>query len=324
MLSLFKDIYVINLRRDRVKWQHIKEHLATEIPGFRVHRFEAVNGKELSDREIKKYTSSFCNDFCPRNVLGCALSHRALWQKVVDDGLESICILEDDITVSKDFEQILQLASFEVPEQWDIIYLGCRGACDARKEYNILEKVWSILGQKGHRVSKHLFIPDHPAGTYGYCVSQRGAQKLLEYTREINFHIDVQIGMNIKTLNAYAIEPKIVYTSTDDSTLVTKRPFLFNDIFKTFKLRDGTTLAWLMAEPLIEVYGMTISIWHVLYILFGFLVTRVGVPRAKSMLTFITYLIADEVYGYAFHEDVDVDIYVPGLHLLLFIAGTLF
>jgi len=325
-MLLFQDIYVINLDRDGKKWHDMQQHLRKVLSSRRldVHRFRAVDGSALDRSIIQKYTSPFCKNFCPKPVLGCALSHRGIWQMVVDKGLESVCVLEDDVTLDPQFEERLKLLAFEIPNHWDIVYLGCRGACDSRRDYNILEKVWSMIGKvKGKQVSKHVFIPENPAGTYGYIISNQGARKLLGLTEQISFHIDVQIAQHMHQLNAYAIDPKLVYTSTIDSTLATKRPFLLNTLTRNVEMADGTTLSWLMSEPLMSIAEFPISVWQLVYISSGMIASRTMDSTIRSLFYFSIYLLVDEVYGFAFFEDTTFSIGFIGLQLGLFSLGMM-
>ena len=62
-----------------------------------------------------------------RNEVGCFFSHKACWQKIVEDQLPFAIIVEDDVTISKD---ISYLASLYIPQleildpSWDILYLA--------------------------------------------------------------------------------------------------------------------------------------------------------------------------------------------------------
>lgn len=53
----------------------------------------------------------------------CKQSHLAVWQKALDDGIQTLCVFEDDVTFVDDFGPHLEAFLAEVPE-WDMLYLG--------------------------------------------------------------------------------------------------------------------------------------------------------------------------------------------------------
>ena len=94
--------YVINLVRSPDRRAHITGQLARA----RVH-YEIVNGVDgrdvdLSDTQL--VDPAFANAYAVRpGVVGCSLSHLKAYQKVLDDDLDSVCILEDDVLLPEDF-----------------------------------------------------------------------------------------------------------------------------------------------------------------------------------------------------------------------------
>ncbi len=125
----FMKTIVVNLDRDKNRWRFISEGLSRY--GFAYERFPAVDGKAISEVELKK-----C--YCPAKAkrlshlltageLGCALSHIKIYQKIVREKIPLCLILEDDAeilpalgAVVRDLEKILD------PLKNDVVMVGPR------------------------------------------------------------------------------------------------------------------------------------------------------------------------------------------------------
>lgn len=105
--------------------------------------------------------------------VACCLSHRKLWEQA------PVCVLEDDAIILK------QLFTFDAPDDFDMMFLTNR--------------VWAN--------EKHQVIGG--CGTEGYIVSQKGVEKLLKITEDIDVPIDLRIITHIETI----INPDILWRS---------------------------------------------------------------------------------------------------------------
>lgn len=104
-------IYVVNLkgsvaRRNSMEEQLKKLNLSYEI-------FEAVNGREFTEAEISRYYDmDFYKNRKPyytAGIIGCTLSHCFLYEKIVDEGIPSALILEDDMIIGEGLKSILPI-----------------------------------------------------------------------------------------------------------------------------------------------------------------------------------------------------------------------
>lgn len=94
--------YVINLARSPDR----RVHITAQLGGAQIH-YEMVNGVDgrdldLSDTQLVDPAFANANVVRP-GVVGCSLSHLKVYQKILDDGLEIACILEDDVLLPADF-----------------------------------------------------------------------------------------------------------------------------------------------------------------------------------------------------------------------------
>ena len=100
-------IYTINLDRDAERWQRMEQIARTAgIPNMQ--RFSAINGKNMVDSQFRASTTWLGRQLQPVGVLGCALSHIALWKKIIEDDIPSAIILEDDVELVPNFRDKLE------------------------------------------------------------------------------------------------------------------------------------------------------------------------------------------------------------------------
>lgn len=102
-------VFVINLKRSEDRRKRVVKHLNKRNVPFEL--FEAVEGSKLTDEEMQR-----CCDmekvkqhpkWLTRGTIGACLSHYSIYKKVVDEGLDGACILEDDIVVDGNFADLL-------------------------------------------------------------------------------------------------------------------------------------------------------------------------------------------------------------------------
>ena len=93
--------YVINLARSADRRAHIRTQLRKTHVDYEI--VKAVDGRDLdlSDAQVVDPVFAAANVAHP-GVVGCALSHLKVYQRILDDGLEVACILEDDVVLPSD------------------------------------------------------------------------------------------------------------------------------------------------------------------------------------------------------------------------------
>ena len=107
--------YVINLKR---RTDRLKE---INLP-FQYEVFEATDGKE-----------KFSDFGKMQGHIGCLDSHRRLINLAKKDKIETLMVMEDDIEVCEDFNDKLIKVMTELPEDWDLLYLGGWNVGDVEK-----------------------------------------------------------------------------------------------------------------------------------------------------------------------------------------------
>jgi GR25 family glycosyltransferase involved in LPS biosynthesis len=200
------EIHAINLERR----QDRKYKMMTSASGVPLTFFKAIDGRKLTmTPEIEQLFKG--NDFAFRKgVIGAALSHYTLWKQFVNSDKQEILIIEDDVEFASDFMSKYSYAYDQIQniKDWDILYLG-----------------WSLFESQKRGMENDLWNNDYPdvvpfdnkkfygAGFFGYLLSKRGAQKLLNHIsiKGITRAIDC-IPLQIPTLNKYFMFPHIIKT----------------------------------------------------------------------------------------------------------------
>ncbi len=268
--SVVNKVYVINLEKDKDRLERIDEQLRANAIHY--ERYPAVLGVAVGTHPT---LSQFCNKFCTDAMKGCALSHTNIWKKMIADGDSAVLVLEDDALLSKDFDVELRRVWAQVPDDFDIVYLGCALKCG---DNNIVPTVINkVLGHTPVPIDKNILSVKGSIGTYGYIISNRAARKLQKCL--INTHIDYQLQLWIHEykLNAYSINPLIVHANDDGdgSNLSESFPVGVNSILKQFKVGDQMNLSWALGENSLKLGPFNINILMALFfILVAFLPAR--------------------------------------------------
>jgi glycosyl transferase, family 25 len=281
MNKCFSEVFLINLDRDMDKLSRVTSILSENQIKFK--RFPGIDGKEYikhiqKNSHIANNITPLCQKFCTPGTIGIYLTHLAIWQKIVDDGIPNALIMEDDVYPAKHANEKIIEYWKEVPEDWDVVYLGCFGACYPRpNDNNIIEYLYGYLGHiknAGKVISTHVFVPRNPHGMHGYAVSLKGALKLLNIFKKASFHIDMQIPLYCKELNIYAIHPNLIYqrVKMEDSGTADQRPYLLNTLLNHINFDSkGLPMSWRMSIPLGQVFGYPINFWPVFYIVLTYI-----------------------------------------------------
>lgn len=198
MLSL--PCYLINLDRSPDRLAFMQGQLAAI--GLTAERIAAVDGARLSPEQIAAAQSPFRylvkgRTFTPGQV-GCWLSHRIAWQKLVDSGAEMALILEDDVAFDPRLHRLLP----------DILRLSQR--------FDVTQLVY--FNKRGFR-----FPPIAPIGEGidlvaiarktnsggAYLLTREGARKLLSVQRMAFCNDDWEWYEALAGVSRSAVEPNL-------------------------------------------------------------------------------------------------------------------
>jgi glycosyl transferase, family 25 len=180
--------YVISLERTP---ERLEAFYATNGNRERIEHFPAVDGKTLDRRVLVEQELIEANlAGYTDGALGCALSHKRLWERAVETG-EPVTILEDDAVLNHQFVRGAD-ATASQSSDWDYLqwgwnfdaYLtfqlpGSFSTCVTRFNQTQMRQRIPRFQQEDIAPGFHKLICAF--GIPAYTVSPRGAEKLLDW-----------------------------------------------------------------------------------------------------------------------------------------------
>lgn len=233
--------WIINLDRRKDRLERFKK--THPMLADRLMRLSAFEGTklELTPRLARLFKP---HDFgWKKPIMGCALSHLALWMQLANEKPEinTYLILEDDARLNPEWKKRWEAAVEDkaLPADWDLIYLG--GILPPNRqgfESVCVEKVNDHLA----RVKENKVFGQNPPNryfhfcAYAYVLTRRGAQKILEFLKARNGYWTSADHMmcNIQhVLNIYFLHPLVAGCYQDDD------PVYQNSAFNDFSRVDS-------------------------------------------------------------------------------------
>jgi GR25 family glycosyltransferase involved in LPS biosynthesis len=296
--TLVDEVYVINLDKDVERLKKINASL--ENAGIEYQRFSAIQGSQVSSHPN---LTPLCSLFCTDGIKGCALSHHAVWKLAIENGYNSVLILEDDAIIPSDINERLREAKIKIPSDWDVIYVGCRFFCN--DEHPVSKVGNRLLNSVPEEVDGDVKRVKGSAGAHATIYKTSFLQKIID--KKIHTHIDLQIQLWVRELNAkaYGLYPEIVSVNDvgEGSNLSEKFPPLLNTALNTITLGDNMPLGWALSENMMKV-GVNINLlmiflmslvwflpsWATLWLLGWLLLEGVVSQDIKNLLKFYLVL----------------------------------
>jgi GR25 family glycosyltransferase involved in LPS biosynthesis len=227
--SNIDEAYVINLERRKDRLESFK--CAHQYMKERTYVWKATDGRAL--RMTPDIAHCFrSNDFgWKKAVMGCALSHIGLWEKLANDTIaKSYLILEDDVRFASVWQDWWSAHAADMPQDADVVYLG--GVLPPNKPAfpHIIEPANAHFG----RVKPNTYY----GGTtprryfhfcnYAYILTQSGAKKLVQLVKERGIftsgdHMIVNHGDAL--LNIYFTTPLLANCFQEDDPVYQKSDF---------------------------------------------------------------------------------------------------
>mmetsp|Transcript_49113 Transcript_49113/g.147871 ORF Transcript_49113/g.147871 Transcript_49113/m.147871 type:complete len:329 (-) Transcript_49113:66-1052(-) len=223
---------VINLPRHPHRLRHARAELSKA--GIKLNLMEAVDGTAMSQSERANNVTKLGQWFLTPGMVGCFLSHRRCWEECVASG-KPLLIFEDDVVLAADFQRRAQAVLKVLPtDSWDAILLGALGCVHPRGRFGVN---WApaLVGGKWRRprrvadidhqvhdenetIPPGIFVPLCPYGMHAYCISPRGAAKLLKRCPLASFHVDV-VAWGYKDLDLFVCHPLLAWQTHNDTTI---------------------------------------------------------------------------------------------------------
>ncbi|XP_049643660.1 procollagen galactosyltransferase 1 [Suncus etruscus] len=171
----FDEVFMINLKRRADRRERMLRALGMQ--GIEARLVEAVDGRAMNTSQVEAlgiqmlpgYRDPYHGRPLTKGELGCFLSHFRIWKEVVDRGLQSVLVFEDDLRFEIFFKRRLMNLMQDVERErldWDLIYVG-------RKRMQVEHP------EKAVPRVRNLVEADYSYWTLAYVLSAQGARKLL-------------------------------------------------------------------------------------------------------------------------------------------------
>lgn len=205
--SFFDKIYIVTIERAKDRHEFIKKSL----DGL---NYEFVYGQDRNDLTpdiiAKDYDKSaaqklrYRNSGLRDNEVAIALSHRKVYQKIVDEKVEKALIFEDDAFFIEKNTLFIPKVISELPKDWEFLYFGYNQDKEATFSdklkmfvYLILRFFKSyhrsytqILNRFPKKYSEHLQIAGLHEALHAYAITFSAAKKLIHHQTPVKYSAD--------------------------------------------------------------------------------------------------------------------------------------
>ena len=157
-----------------------------------------------------------------RAEIGCAFSHKALYQKMVSENIPEMLIFEDDVFIDENLKLFLKTYKTFKPKNVDIILLG-----SISRKFLRTQKFFSLLMLKklpfkvNNTICRMGKSYASSGGLHAYYITKQGAQKMIDLNSpKVCYVADMITGdMIVGGHNLYVIFPNIVGLQDVDSEI---------------------------------------------------------------------------------------------------------
>ncbi|MEG3133880.1 glycosyltransferase family 25 protein [Rouxiella sp. T17] len=204
--------YVISLENDFDK-RAVLLSQCKEL-GLEVELFYAIEGAALELSYINRNVDNYPDCRMTLGVIGCALSHLAIYKKMIDGNLPMALILEDDARISTRTLEVLK---------------------ELETTYNNNERVYLLTPPEHYCPTKSISVSPHlsfyrvstACSTAGYVVTLQAAKKLININMPIKWEADSWAMFSfVHDLEIYCLVPPVIADGDIDkraSTLEVER-----------------------------------------------------------------------------------------------------
>lgn len=292
-------IYVISLKEPKEKIEYLQTF------GLQPRWIEGVNGQALDRKAIRENVSSYFQYLCPKSAIGCALSHFKAWNEFLQTNEKYAVVFEDDVVLENFFIDRLYNALNHVPDNYDILYLGCFG-CDSENVSNVY-KISGVLYGKNKRkgqINQYISIPEYAYATHAYVISREGAKKILYFLEgKIYDHIDLMLQQlsSSNRINTYVTTPRLAFqTSTDSSTsenVKSKHPMLLTKPLRNYEIDTMVRGDYQVTTAAQQIGPYIINIISIFFFLLGVVLSLFNIPISYLSAFYLILSVPDLLHN---------------------------
>ena len=229
MNRFFDKILVVSVPRFTERHERVKQNLA----GLSYDFFWGADKLQI-DFETAKTDGTYDDQRAKKlqrqgkalnlGEIACSLSHRNLYAAMIENGWQKVLILEDDILPNWDCLTQLPAALQELPDYWELVYLGYLKHEQVTTGLKVKQFFYKIISAFGLMAwsnkmvsnllpkpfSTHLKKAGFHDCTHAYAITLAGAKKLLDAQTPVVYRADDLLSATIMKgeLNAFITKPK--------------------------------------------------------------------------------------------------------------------
>jgi len=204
--AFFDRVVCINLDRRPDRWARFRQQPALlDWPFAPVERFSAVDGDRVPPPSWWKAGAG---------AWGVHQSHVEILRRALQDGVQSILILEDDAVFGQPFAERVSRFLDSVPGDWDGLMLGGQHLKPPEPLGNGVVRVWN-----GNRTHAHALRGNYIKYAYRHLCDYP------DHAQQPRFHVDHRLGMLHESdqCKVYAPDPWLVGQADGVSDIAGKR-----------------------------------------------------------------------------------------------------
>jgi GR25 family glycosyltransferase involved in LPS biosynthesis len=203
---LYDVAILINLERRADRTKRVMEHLKKRnVKNIMV--YPAFDGKIIKNVSINPPRRNYFSwNTMNINVVACALSHIGALKMAKSLGYERVLMLEDDVVLSKDFNERMDTYENELNNlDWEHVFVG--GALRRKVQMK--------------QVSEHVWTSSFTDCTHAYLVKGTGIDKIANEMLKFNTTLDDAVNDVILngTLKSYTVLPLAAFQIADLSDI---------------------------------------------------------------------------------------------------------
>ena len=188
-------IYVINLKKDIERLRNFKKSITKNNLEF--NRFDAIDAKKIPDDDLRlKIFDNVKKVKFNKAQKCCYLSHLNTLKKLKKKKKNLNLIFEDDVIIPIDFIKKLQNYVTQLPDNWDILFLGGNKIIGRKHSKNIIEPEFTTKGNYG---------------AFAYLIKGSSIDKIIDICSNVEYHYDIQLQNGINQgLNLFFTYPHLI------------------------------------------------------------------------------------------------------------------
>ena len=191
--------FILNFPQDTVRYNFIdKQFITQKIKDYKI--ITGINGYNLNRHDYNLNTNRKIYRSLKLGEIGCLLGHKKIYQYALDNKLSTIVVLEDDVTICKDFQKELDNKYLNIPTDFDIVLLGSSNIwLNKYKKDCILEDTNNDY---------YKLIQGHHYGNHIYLITEKAMIKILE-CNTTTYPIDILVSQ--LNLNVYISKTQLAH-----------------------------------------------------------------------------------------------------------------